>query len=95
MKTKILVLEDDNSISQLICMNLEAAGFLTIPILDGLEAQAYLQTEQSKEISLALVDVMLPGKDGFSLMEVTLRQMQKSPHTLITVFWNHSRRASP
>lgn len=69
MKTKILVLEDDNSISQLICMNLEAAGFLAIPILDGLEAQNYLQTEQSKEISLALVDVMLPGKDGFSLME--------------------------
>ena len=69
MKTKILVLEDDNSISQLICMNLEAAGFLAIPILDGLEAQTYLQTEQSKEISLALVDVMLPGKDGFSLME--------------------------
>ena len=69
MKTKILVLEDDNSISQLICMNLEAAGFLSVPILDGLEAQAYLQTEQSKEISLALVDVMLPGKDGFSLME--------------------------
>ena len=69
VKTKILVIEDDSSISELICMNLEAAGYDTFPILDGLSAEAFLKEADSREIALALVDVMLPGKDGFALME--------------------------
>lgn len=69
MKTKILVIEDDNSISELICMNLKAAGYETFPILDGLEAERFLKALNGNDISLALVDVMLPGKDGFALME--------------------------
>lgn len=69
MKTRILVIEDDTSISELICMNLEAAGYEAFPILDGLSAEAFLKEVDKKEIALALVDVMLPGKDGFALME--------------------------
>ncbi|MCM1124993.1 MAG: response regulator transcription factor [Lachnospiraceae bacterium] len=69
MKTKILVIEDDASISELICMNLEAAGYETEAIRDGLLAEAYLKDCGENEIALALVDVMLPGKDGFALME--------------------------
>ena len=77
MKTKILVVEDDSSISELICMNLEAAGYEPIPFTDGLLAERFLRKisplgRESGEIeapALALVDVMLPGKDGFELME--------------------------
>lgn len=69
MKTRILVIEDDSSISELICMNLEAAGYEAFPILDGLCAEAFLKEADKREIALALVDVMLPGKDGFALME--------------------------
>lgn len=69
MKTKILVIEDDNAISELICMNLEAAGYEALPFSDGLVAEAFLKGEDKKNIALALVDVMLPGKDGFALME--------------------------
>ncbi len=69
MGTKIFVIEDDSSISELICMNLEAAGYVPVPILDGLAAEKYLQETDLGDIALALVDVMLPGKDGFALME--------------------------
>lgn len=69
MKTKILVIEDDNSISELICMNLEAAGYEVISVLDGLLAEQFLKGDEAGNCSLALVDVMLPGKDGFALME--------------------------
>ncbi len=69
MSTGILVIEDDSSISELICMNLEAAGYVPIPILDGLVAEQYLKEADLEEVTLALVDVMLPGKDGFELME--------------------------
>ena len=39
VRTKILVVEDDASILELICMNLEAAGYETVAIGDGLEAE--------------------------------------------------------
>ena len=69
MKIKILVVEDDSSISELICMNLEAAGYEPLPFMDGLSAEHFLREFCSDMPALALVDVMLPGKDGFELME--------------------------
>ncbi len=72
---KILVIEDDASISELLCMNLNVAGYDTIPVLDGLQAAEMLEKEDCGDIALALVDVMLPGKDGFALME-DLRKTQ-------------------
>lgn len=66
---KILVIEDDTAISELICMNLEAAGYETIAIFNGNTAAEALKSEESGGAALALVDVMLPGKDGFELME--------------------------
>ena len=75
MKTKILVIEDDTAISELICMNLEAAGYDPVPIYDGEEAETAVLAEKDKregvpEYALALLEIMLPGKDGFQLMEV-------------------------
>ena len=69
IKMKILVIEDDTAISELICMNLEAAGYETQAIFDGNTAAEVLKSEESDDAALALVDVMLPGKDGFELME--------------------------
>ena len=50
-------------------MNLDAAGYETLPLCDGLAAEGFLKDMEGQEIALALVDVMLPGKDGFELME--------------------------
>ena len=72
---KILVIEDDASISELICMNLSVAGYDAFPVFDGLQAEEVLEKEDCSDIALALVDVMLPGKDGFALME-DLRKAQ-------------------
>nr|WP_308626514.1 winged helix-turn-helix domain-containing protein [uncultured Eisenbergiella sp.] len=69
MKTKILVIEDDTAISELICMNLEAAGYDPVPLFDGEEAEAAVQGECFPDYALALLDIMLPGKDGFQLMD--------------------------
>ena len=66
---KILVIEDDTAISELICMNLESSGYETLAIFDGNAAAEVLKGEEPGDAALALVDVMLPGKDGFELME--------------------------
>lgn len=67
MKNKILVIEDDRAISELLCMNLDAAGYETVAAYDGEEAQRLLLWNEDAD--MAVVDIMLPGKDGFSLME--------------------------
>lgn len=68
MKNRILVIEDDVAISDLICMNLTVAGYETLAIYDGGQVEEILKKDRS--FDLALLDVMLPGKDGFELMDV-------------------------
>ena len=63
---KILVIEDETAINDLICMNLEVAGYEPTPFFDGLKFSRHL-TEHD-DYDLALLDIMLPGKDGFELL---------------------------
>lgn len=67
MNNKILMIEDDRAISELLCMNLNAAGYETAAAYDGEEARRLLLWHE--DASLALVDIMLPKRDGFELME--------------------------
>lgn len=68
MANHILVVEDDTAISELICMNLEVTGYEVVPVLDGNEVEGTLEKEE--DFDLALLDIMLPGKDGFELLGV-------------------------
>jgi len=68
VQNRILVVEDDYSISELICMNLTVAGYEAVPVYEGDGVEKIL--EESRAFDLALLDVMLPGKDGFELMDV-------------------------
>lgn len=65
---KILIVEDEISIARMISMNLKVANYETTLFSDGLEAKAAL-TERH-DYDLALLDVMLPGLDGFQLLEI-------------------------
>lgn len=66
MKARILVIEDEAAINDLLCMNLEVAGYEPVACFDGDEASALL--DEDWDFGCALVDVMLPGKDGFALL---------------------------
>lgn len=68
MKNRILVIEDNTAISELISMNLTVAGYDTEALFDGNEVEELLKTDRN--FDLALLDVMLPGKDGFELMDL-------------------------
>jgi len=49
-------------------MNLEVTGYEVVPVLDGNEVEGTLEKEEN--FDLALLDIMLPGKDGFELLGV-------------------------
>lgn len=67
MNNRILIIEDEEPIAELLEMNLLAAGYDVTVCLDGLTAEKLLR--EPFQAALALVDIMLPGKDGFELME--------------------------
>jgi len=64
LRPVIFVVEDDEDIARLISHNLQAAGFEVQSFVNG----ASILTEAMREMpALFLLDVMLPGTDGFEL----------------------------
>ena len=70
-RNRVLVVEDDNSISESIGLNLELSDYDYLVFDDGLAVVERLKNDHS--FDLALLDIMLPGLDGFALME-TMQQ---------------------
>ena len=72
---KVLIVEDEASIREMIALNLHLAG------MEALEAesaeQALTLLEQQPDCDAAILDVMLPGMNGFSLCETIRRTDQK------------------
>ena len=66
-KYSILIVEDEEPIAKMIAMNLRVANYEPHIFMDGLEACESLK--ERHDYDLALLDVMLPGMDGFTLFE--------------------------
>lgn len=63
---KILIVEDEKAIANLIDMNLTACGYQCVVIGDGLAAADLIE---QTTFDLILLDIMLPGANGFELMD--------------------------
>lgn len=64
MERRILIIEDDPSITLLVRNNLEYEGFKVSSVADGRQA---IQAVRSFTPDLILLDLMLPGLDGFEI----------------------------
>ena len=62
---RILLVEDDHAIADAVALNLRTVGYEVVTFDDGAIAAASL--EQDHSFDLALLDIMLPGMDGFQL----------------------------
>jgi two-component system alkaline phosphatase synthesis response regulator PhoP len=73
MARRILIVDDEQDILDLLKYNLEVEGYETMLASDGLQA-----LERAKNNpDLIILDVMLPGKDGWEVM----RQLRQNPGT--------------
>ena len=63
---RILVVEDEAPIRELISINLEMADYEVVQAEDGLQAKEIIEKEN---LDLILLDVMIPGIDGFELIQ--------------------------
>lgn len=80
MNEKILVVDDEESILELVAFNLAQSGFQPITTKDGLEGLAMARREKP---DLIVLDVMLPGLDGLEICRV-LRKETAVPILMLT-----------
>ncbi|MEG6565686.1 response regulator [Thermoanaerobacterium saccharolyticum] len=78
--SRILIVDDEKPIVEILKYNLEKNGYSTIEAYDGEEG---LKMAQEKNPDLILLDVMLPKMDGFTVLRI-LRQTMTTPILMLT-----------
>lgn len=81
-KQTILVVDDEPTIGEVVRRYLELEGFLVIICKDGQEA---LECFPRQVVHLALIDIMLPKIDGFTLVQQLRRQTPDHPLPIILI----------
>ena len=80
-QTRILVAEDEQTILDLLSASLRHAGFEVIEALDGDEALRLARTERP---DVLLLDVMMPGHDGFEVVRTLRSEGINAPVLFVT-----------
>ncbi len=81
MKAKILLVEDDINLGDVLCDYLELQGYEVTRVMDGVEG---LEAYKAQLFDLLLLDVMLPRKDGFTLATEIRELNQQIPIIFLT-----------
>ncbi len=85
----ILIAEDDNAIRLALADALAGAGYTVLQAADGREALGLLLT---REIDLALLDVNMPGINGFKLLKIMGRECPGIPSIILTAHGEEQER---
>lgn len=80
MKPKVLIVDDEQDIRELIKFYVNKEGYDVIEAKDGEQALEIFETEY---IDLAIVDVMMPKMDGFELVE-NMKEFKDVPCIMLT-----------
>ncbi|SRR6266542_3383487 len=86
--TTILVIEDEQILSETLSYNLERSGFTVELAADGIVG---LEKARSLQPSLIILDVMLPGLDGFSICRTIARE-SAIPIIMLTALQDEAHR---
>lgn len=81
--TRVLVVEDEQHLAEGLRFNLEAEGYQVEVLQTGEEALRKMIVDRV-EFDVLILDVMLPGKDGFSVMADLRRAGQYVPTLMLT-----------
>jgi DNA-binding NtrC family response regulator len=79
----ILIVEDKESMSEMLKETLESEGYRVIIARDGIEGMKYLK---ESKIDLVLTDLKLPKKDGIDILKVSKEENQLIPVIVMTAF---------
>mgnify|MGYP000119651799 CR=1 FL=1 len=78
---RILIVEDDESIREGIVETIESDGLIAIPVTNGIDAVTQFQSESP---DLILLDIMLPGMNGYDVCRKIRETDKRVPILLVT-----------
>ena len=81
--TRVLIVEDEVHLAQGLLFNLEAEGY-QVRVVDTGEAALELLLDKSPPFDLVVLDVMLPGIDGFTVISEMRQKGQYIPTLMLT-----------
>ena len=79
-KAELVVADDDLTIRKLLSYHGERAGFEVVAVEDGLQAMEVI----SAQTDVVLLDLNMPGKDGFECLEELAKKFPKTPAVMLT-----------
>ena len=80
---KVLVVDDDVHIRELLSLFLQKAGFHVVHATNGAEACEILQTASDAPIDVIIVDLMMPVLDGIAFLRWFRNEMKQSTPVLV------------
>ena len=78
---RILVVEDESAIADFIQRGLEAEGYAVACATDGIEGE---RQALAADLDLVILDMMLPGRDGLTVLRNIRRQRPNLPVVILT-----------
>lgn len=82
VEERILVVDDEEAIREIVCSMLQNAGYKCRQAASGLDAMAYL--ESGETFALTLTDLMMPELDGIGLLERLKEKFPDMPVVMVT-----------
>lgn len=80
-KMRILLVEDEKPLSRAICASLAREAFTVDPVYTGPDG---LEAAKTGEYDAVILDVMLPGMDGFAVLRALRQQGVSTPVLMLT-----------
>lgn len=78
---RLLIAEDETSLAKALCVILEKNGYSVDAVEDGITALDYLRTVKYDGV---ILDVMMPGLDGFSVLKAIRAEGNEVPVLILT-----------
>lgn len=78
---RILIVEDEINLNRIIGKHLQAEGFMVDSCYDGEEALEYIRTIEYDAI---ILDIMLPKKNGYEILQIMRRDQNDTPVIALT-----------
>lgn len=78
---RVLVAEDEQDLNNIVSAKLAESGHSVDSCLDGKEAMLYLS---AAEYDVVILDIMMPGADGFKVLEKIRKEGRKTPVLFLT-----------
>jgi two-component system alkaline phosphatase synthesis response regulator PhoP len=83
-KKKILIIEDEKPLSHALVLKLSHEGFDVVATESGEEGLQYLEKET---FDLVLTDLIIPGVDGFKILETIQEKKMKRGAQFLSIFY--------